>query len=124
MDHAKLLGSLAGEADGGDELESVAARDGTVGVDAIRKADALRIVAVALNRTAEKALMQLADGSVEHRISAADLVGICDGRVAKVEVKQQHVADRRARERVLEEQRLVIQVRDRIPQHRVNPPTV
>ena len=47
LPHAELLKSLAGEADLGDKLESIAASEGTIGVETKRERYVLCVLAVA-----------------------------------------------------------------------------
>ena len=59
LDHAKLLGALAGQAHRRNELESVASGKGAIGVDSAGERDSLDLVAVAMDGSTEKALIQL-----------------------------------------------------------------
>ena len=61
LPHAELFKVLAGEADLGDSLHSVAASERTIGVEAERERYVLYVLAVASDGTGEPALMTIGD---------------------------------------------------------------
>ena len=62
LPHAELFKMLAGEADLGDSLHSVAASERAIGIDAERERHVLYFVAVASDGTGEPALMTFGNG--------------------------------------------------------------
>ena len=61
IEHAELFGAHARQADLGSELESIAASEGTIGVETKRERYVLYVLAVASDGTGEPALMTIGD---------------------------------------------------------------
>jgi hypothetical protein len=115
---------MAGESHLGDELEPVAAGERAIGVEPNGEVDALGVVAVPLDGTAEPALMSFLDGALESGVFPPDLIGVGRAGEDVVHVKQQHIPRRCARERALEELRLVVDVADGVAEHQVHAPSM
>lgn len=72
----ELAAAVAAEVHLGNELESVTAGERAIGIEPNRKVDALCVVAVPLDGTAEPSLMPFLHRAVEAGVFPSDLIGI------------------------------------------------